>query len=249
MRILLVSDLHYSLPQFDWVAGAAPRFDLVVVAGDSLNIASAVPLDAQSVVVLRYLSLLDGATSLAVSSGNHDLTGPDGSGEQSALWLGRARTAGIATDGGSLRVGDTLVTICPWWDGPTGRDAVEAQLTADADRRPERWIWVYHWPPSGSPTCWTGTKDYGDADVGDWIDRFGPDLVLAGHVHQAPFTESGGWIDRLGDTWVCNAGHQIGRVPARVELDLEAGTARWVSLMGVEEADLRAPGPPDRTVF
>ena len=89
MRILLVSDLHYSLPQFDWVVDAASRFDLVVVAGDSLNIASAVPLDAQSVVVLRYLSLLDGATSLAVSSGNHDLTGPDGSGEQSALWLGR----------------------------------------------------------------------------------------------------------------------------------------------------------------
>ena len=91
MRILLVSDLHYSLPQFDWVVGAAPGFDLVVVAGDSLNIASPVPLDAQSVVVLRYLALLDDVTTVAVSSGNHDLTGPDTAGEQSALWLASAR--------------------------------------------------------------------------------------------------------------------------------------------------------------
>ena len=54
MRILLVSDLHYTLPQFDWVVRSAPRFDLVVLAGDHLDISSAVSLDAQSVVVLRY---------------------------------------------------------------------------------------------------------------------------------------------------------------------------------------------------
>ena len=60
MRILLVSDLHYTLPQLDWVVRAAPGFDLVVLAGDSLDISSIVPLEAQSVVVLRYLSLLTG---------------------------------------------------------------------------------------------------------------------------------------------------------------------------------------------
>ena len=57
MRILLVSDLHYTLPQFDWVVSVAPAYDLVVLAGDSLDISSAVPLDVQSVVVLRYLEL------------------------------------------------------------------------------------------------------------------------------------------------------------------------------------------------
>src|SRR5262249_25737437 len=40
MRGLLVSDLHYALRQFDWVQAAARRFDLVVVAGDSLDISS-----------------------------------------------------------------------------------------------------------------------------------------------------------------------------------------------------------------
>jgi Icc-related predicted phosphoesterase len=249
MRILLVSDLHYSLPQLDWVVGAAPEFDLVVVAGDSLNIASAVPLDAQSVVVLRYLALLDGVTTVAVSSGNHDLTGPDAAGEQSALWLAGAREAGIATDGGSLVVDDTLVTICPWWDGPVGRRAVADQLAADAARRPARWVWVYHWPPLGSPTCWTGRKDYGDTELGAWIAEFSPDLVLSGHVHESPFKEDGSWVDRIGTTWVCNAGHQMGRVPARVEIDLAADSARWCSLMGTEVVDLSATSVPARTVF
>jgi len=248
MRILLVSDLHYGLPQLDWVVEAAARFDLVVVAGDSLNIASPVPLDAQSVVIRRYLSLVAEATTLVVSSGNHDLTGPDANHEQSALWLAEA-PAGVTTDGGSLLVEDTLVTVCPWWDGPVGRETVAAQLASDAVRRPARWIWVYHWPPLGSPTCWTGRRSYGDTELGAWIEEFAPDMVLAGHVHQSPFTEDGSWIDRIGTTWVLNAGKQIGHVPARIELDLETGTARWSSLLGVEEADLTSGRVPARTVF
>jgi Icc-related predicted phosphoesterase len=30
MRLLLVADLHYSLPQFDWVLELAADFDVVV---------------------------------------------------------------------------------------------------------------------------------------------------------------------------------------------------------------------------
>ena len=56
MRLLLVSDLHYNLPQLDWVVQAAPRFDLVVLAGDCLDVSSPVPLDVQTVVLRRYLA-------------------------------------------------------------------------------------------------------------------------------------------------------------------------------------------------
>jgi Icc-related predicted phosphoesterase len=249
VRILLVSDLHYTLPQLDWVVRRAPAFDLVVLAGDHLDISSPVPLDAQSVVILNYLKLLQTAGRVAVSSGNHDLTGPDANGEQSAVWLAAARAAGVPTDGDSLRIGDTLVTICPWWDGPIGRAALEARLAADAARRPARWIWVYHWPPLGSPTCWTGRRDYGDADVRDWIVAFKPDLVLTGHVHEPPFKPKGAWADRIGPTWVFNAGRQIGPVPAHIEIDLNAGSASWFSMMGVEDLRLADLTAPERTVF
>jgi len=249
VRILLASDLHYTLPQLDWLVRAAPSFDLVVLAGDHLDIASAVPLDAQAIVLLRYMALLRAAAPLAVGSGNHDLTGPDARGEQAALWLPEARSAGVSIDGDSLIVGDTLITVCPWWDGPAGRAALDERLAADGARRPARWIWVYHWPPLGSPTCWTGKRHYGDADVAAWIAQHRPDIVLAGHVHEPPFKPTGAWADRVGDTWVFNAGRQIGPVPAHIVLDLDAGTASWRSLLGQESLRLDAAAAPARSVF
>ena len=249
MRILLVSDLHYSLRQFDWVVQVAASYDLVVVAGDSLDISSTVSMDAQAIVILKYLSLLKARGQVAVSSGNHDLTGPDEQGEQAALWLAGARQAGVPTDGDSLLLADTLVTICPWWDGPLGRIALEQQLAADALRRPARWIWVYHWPPLGSPTCWTGKRYYGDADVAAWIAHYAPDVVLTGHVHQPPFKPDGAWADRIGASWVFNAGNQIGPVPSHIEIDLAAGSACWRSLLGEETLELAASAGPARTVF
>lgn len=249
MRLLLVSDLHYTLPQFDWVVREAPRHDLVVLAGDQLDIGSPVPLHAQALVVLRYAAMLAAAGRVAISSGNHDLTAPDGHGEQAAAWLGAARLHGAATDGDALRLGDTLVTVCPWWDGPVGRAALERQLAADAARRPARWVWVYHWPPAGSPTCWTGTRHHGDPDLAGWIEQHRPDVVLTGHIHQPPFRPEGAWADRLGPTWVFNAGRQIGPVPAHVTLDFDRGEAVWRSLAGEERVRLDAAARPPRTVF
>jgi len=227
---------------------AAPRFDLVVLAGDSLDISSAVPLDAQAVVILRYLSLLKAAAPVVIASGNHDLTGPDERGEQCALWLAAARAAGVPTDGDSWQADDTLVTVCPWWDGPHGRAALDAKLTADATRRPARWLWVYHWPPLGSPTCWTGRRHYGDTELGGWIERHRPDFVLSGHVHEPPFKPAGAWADRIGSTWVFNAGRQIGPVPAHIEIDLARGSATWRSLLGEEALRLTDSAAPARTL-
>jgi len=248
MRILLVADLHYSLRQFDWVVGAAPSFDLVVLAGDHLDISSSVALDAQIVVVLRYFTLLQSAGGLAVSSGNHDLTGADANGEQSALWLRDARALGVPTDGESLLFGDTLITVCPWWDGPVGRDAVAALLARDAARRPSTWVWVYHWPPAQSPTCRTARGFYGDEELSAWIEQHRPDVVLAGHVHDPPFRPDGAWADRIGDTWVFNAGRQIGATPTRIELDLDRREATWVSLLGSEYLSLSDVAAPPRSV-
>jgi len=108
---------------------------------------------------------------------------------------------------------------------------------------------VYHWPPLGSPTCWTGKRHYGDADVAAWIAQHRPDIVLAGHVHEPPFKPTGAWADRVGDTWVFNAGRQIGPVPAHIVLDLDAGTASWRSLLGQESLRLDAAAAPARSVF
>ena len=73
MRCFFVADLHYSLPQFDWVLQAAGRYDVLVLAGDALDLGSIVDFRAQTLVVRKYLERLASVTRLIVYSGNHDL--------------------------------------------------------------------------------------------------------------------------------------------------------------------------------
>jgi Icc-related predicted phosphoesterase len=239
MKLLVVSDLHYRLRQFDWIAArardGAPAIDVVVVAGDLLDIRSAVPLNTQAVAVTAALRSMGRDVVVLTASGNHDLDGRDDSGEKSARWLARAGADGVHVDGTSVVVDDTLFSICPWWDGEHGRKRVGAQLAADAARRPGRWVWVYHAPPAGSPLAWDGNRDYGDEPLVRWVDDFGPDVVLSGHIHQAPFVHGGAWSDRIGTTWLFNPGHQPGPVPTYLLIDLDAGTAQWSSATEREE--------------
>ena len=240
MKWLVVSDLHYALRQYDWVCEVASDFDLVVIAGDLLDLRSVVPIEAQSVAVTAQVGRIGARGRLAACSGNHDLDGRDDAGEKSAGWLQAARADQVLVDGDTAEVGDSLVSVCGWWDGPAGRAALELRLEAEAPRARAkgRWAWVYHAPPTGSPLTWDGRRAYGDDALAEWIERFHPDLVLAGHIHQSPFTADGGWADRIGETWVFNPGRQPGPVPAHVVLELGAGTASWYSLEGVEHRDL-----------
>jgi Icc-related predicted phosphoesterase len=251
MRILAVGDVHYDLRQLDWLLAHAAEFEMVILVGDLLDVSSTVPLDAQVPVALRYLERLASRCPTAVCSGNHDLTGNDPDGERSALWLADAEAQGLVVDDGSLTVGDALVSVWPWWDGPIGRARLEAQLTAQADRRAAegersgvgtRWIWVYHWPPPDLPVSWVGTKSYGDADLAGWVERFRPDLVLTGHVHESPWLDGGSWIASSGPTTIVNAGRQIGSEPSRIVIDLDEWTATWTSH---EETAVHHLGSPE----
>ena len=241
MRILLVSDLHYALPQLDWVLSVAGEHDLVVVAGDLLDISSFVEPDAQIAVVVEYLTRLADRTTVVACSGNHDLNNTNEHDERAAPWLAAAARAGVFVDGSRVETPEMLITVCAWWDGPRTRDDVDRQFATDAalvgDRR---WLWVYHAPPGASPTSWTGQRHYGDDELVAWIEQYHPSLVFTGHVHQAPFVPDGGWLDRIGSTTVFNAGRQPGPEPTRIEIDTDAGTARWSSYEGVDERELAA---------
>ena len=227
MRILVVSDLHYRLPQFDWLVEASQQADAVVIAGDLADVVSMVPHDVQTVVIARYLKRLAERTTVLVASGNHDLDGPGRHGEQVAMWLRRLEQTGLHVDGSSVDVGDTRFTVCPWWDGPMTRDEVGIQLARAAVDRPARWVWTYHAPPAGTPLCHDGRRTFPDHDLAEWIAQHRPDFVFCGHIHQSPWARDGSWHARLGDTWVFNAGKQIGPVPAHITLDTDAGTADW----------------------
>lgn len=248
MRCLIVADLHYSLPQFDWLVSAAPLFDAVIFAGDALDVGSAVDVRAQIVVVKKYLALLTGATRVMLCSGNHDLDERSAEGEKIARWIGEVRELGVVCDGDDVTVGDTLFSVYPWWDGPKTKEQLEAQLAAAAATKPQRWVWVHHAPPAESPVSWGGKRFFGDVDLVGWIARYRPAMVISGHVHQSPFIPDGSWYDRAGETWTFNTGRQPGRPPTYIVLDgeraywLAAAEAQWIDLA----AQLTRPAAPVR---
>jgi Icc-related predicted phosphoesterase len=241
MRCLLVADIHYSLPQYDWVVGESHKYDVLILAGDHLDVSSGVDCRAQSIVVEKYLDLLRERTRLIVCSGNHDLDTRDDAGEKVSRWVANLRRKDIATDGDNLFIDGVLFTVCPWWDGPVARERVGALLEEASGLRQGPWYWVYHAPPHGSPVSWTGSRSLGDAPLSEWIGIYCPDVVFSGHVHQSPFVREGSWVDRIGNTWVFNAGHQYGSPPAHVAFDTEANEAVWLSAAGIQSVLLGDP--------
>lgn len=240
MRILFVADLHYALKQFDWLLARAGDYDLAIIGGDLLDLASPLDQDVQIAIVEKYLGLLGQKCLLAVSSGNHDGDNRNAADESVADWLQQWRATGVHVDGEGFDLGDWRVSVCPWWDGETSRAELECFLEREAAvARGRRWLWVHHAPPVGAKTCWTGKKFAGDPALKGWIERFRPEIVLSGHIHNSPFYEAGSWIDRLGSTWVFNPGRQIGPEPAHIALDLDSMTAEWTSLEGRSVRDLR----------
>ena len=131
--------------------------------------------------------------------------------------------------------------MCPWWDGPLVKQRIEDQLRNAAAKRLKRWVWVHHAPPANSPTSWGGKRFFGDVELVQWIERYRPSMVISGHVHQSPFIPDGSWFDRLGETWVFNAGLQPGRPPVYIVLDIDEGEAFWLSAEAAQSIDLKAP--------
>ena len=240
MKMLFVADLHYTLKQFDWLAANAGGFDVVVIGGDLLDLGSALTIDVQIVVVEKYLARLSQRTKVLVSSGNHDGDARSAADESICRWLHDAKAEQLFVDGDTVETGGALITICPWWDGPESRTQLEKLLAQDAARPKSKWIWIHHAPPEGSPVSWAGKKFGGDEFLVQWIQQYQPDLVLCGHIHNAPFLAKGSWIDRLGRTWVFNPGKQIGPNPTYLLFDLEKMSVEWVSLEGqvVQQLDL-----------
>ncbi len=238
VRYLVSSDLHYTLPQLDWIAEQAPEFDAVVLAGDHLDAAGHADLHAQIALITAYLGELAALTTVIANSGNHDLTSRRDDGEKAALWMSRINPR-VVGDGRHVRVGDDLVSACAWWEGPETKAELQAQLEADsAVERAGRWIWVYHSPPDASPTSWSGRRHFGDDVLNALIEEHSPDVVLTGHVHEAPFRPDGSWHDRFGSTLVLNAGRQDGPVPAHLIIDTGADEIAWWSFEGHGELAL-----------
>ncbi len=238
MRILAIADLHYALRQFDWVGEQLEGYDLLVLAGDLLDLGSPVELDVQELVVRKYLRRFASQRMLLSSSGNHDIHETLASGERAASWMEALNAPNLRPDYESHERDGVLFSICPWWDGPQTREKTEQRLKEDAAKSKHTWIWLHHNPPAGTPIAWTGKEFGGDVVAMEWIRNYQPDFVFSGHIHNAPFYSAGSWHTTIGKSVVFNAGKQPGGEPTHIILDLKARRAEWQSIEGGETLDL-----------
>ena len=190
MRILLVSDLHYTLKQLDWVVVGRgrlrprrggrrpPRHRLVRRARRADRRRARVPRPHGRRRPRSSRARATTTSTPATSSASAPRCGS----------TARAR-AGVLVDGARIATDDVLVTVCPWWDGPRTREQVDRALAADAagGRRPHRGSGCTTRRPTSrrragpaSATTATPTSTRGST-------QHQPDLVLCGHVHQSPF--------------------------------------------------------------
>jgi len=241
MKILHVADLHYTLKHYDWLLKEAHKYDLVVMAGDMLDIVSPVNQPTQILVVQKYIKRIVAHTKLIVSSGNHDGDHRSEHDESHADWLKRARSSGAYIDGECMSHDGILFSVFPWWDGPVSRGQVNAQMETDAAKQKDRWIWIHHAPPQDSPTAYTRKGHFGDENLRGKIVRYQPDMVLCGHIHQAPFYPHGSWVDQIGKTWIFQNGKAVGDFPAHSIIDLDEEVAVWISPYEQEKISLATP--------
>jgi Icc-related predicted phosphoesterase len=238
MRILVVADIHYSLPQFDWLEKTAEEVDLLIIAGDLLDLAGFADLDTQIVVVRKYLDRIRAKTKLFVCSGNHDGDERNEGDEVVAKWLQKARRENLFVDGDGYDFGSGRITVLPWWDGPITKQQMIAILDRENQESKTNWLLIHHAPPNESPISRVRDSDQGDAYFRETLHRLKPDFAFSGHIHNPPFSDKGSWIDKIGPTWVFNPGKQLGPFPSHILIDLEEMKAQWVSVYGVEEVDL-----------
>ena len=238
MRILITADLHFNRPQIEWLAQSAPGFDLVVIAGDLLDIAGQQSVPDQINEVRVNLTHLRTLGPLVVASGNHDASRNFAEGEAYAGWIEDLSALGITPDGSGCDFGSDRVTVCPWWNGSHLREKMIAHLAREAALVRGRWIWVHHAPPRGSRIAWTRRGDAGDPYLSKLIGTYQPAIVICGHIHDAPFQANGHWCERLGQTWVFNPGRQPGAQPASIVLDLAAGMAEYCNIEGRQTIQL-----------
>jgi DNA repair exonuclease len=241
MRCLVVADLHYSLPQFDWLLSAAPHFELVIFAGDALDVGSLVDFRAQIVVVRKYLTLLSGITRVILCSGNHDLDerSPGGRKDLAMDRRGpRARRCLRRRQPDHRRHSFHGLSVVGW----TACEAADRQpasrgcrSAAEAmDLGPSRAAGEFPGELGRQALLRRRRTRAMDRELPAFDGDLGPRASIA-------FISDGSWFDRLGATWVFNTGLQPGRPPVYIVLDIDDGRAFWLSAASEQCIDLNGP--------
>ncbi len=234
MKVLCTADLHGNRQWFKWVLENSPRFDLVVLPGDFVDGYDKRDLPIVLGEVEEFFKELEKVgVPVLFCSGNHDdgikrtsnplHTWTDGLKKPNKIW-GNG-------DMGTLTIHGQDILFSCHQDNEFRKEPVTLKLEKDFEKGHELaqvtglpWLVVHHNPPD---QCLVSKGDMGGSLIlKKLIERFQPDFVFSGHLHQAPL--AGDCVDHIGSTVCFNAGFRAKALtPNRLELDLRSRTGNW----------------------
>jgi len=205
MRILHTADIHFRLDWLEWISRQSGDYDVLVVAGDLLNMfpREATPLHKQARVVGDWLKTL--RKPAVVCTGNHDIwmTEPRVSTDIFAEggWLQLCKRTGLVVDGQGADIHGERFAAVKWGeaDWPDGASII-----------------VCHAPPSETRVSTNAEGGgWGDFEISARLQEKRPKYVLSGHVHD-PMA----WVTLEGASYCFNPGCDFkAREPNHIVID------------------------------
>ena len=220
MKLLHVSDLHFRAPWFDWVAGHAPDFDAVCIAGDLLDMfrTDQTSLRTQATWVRDWIRAYSGP--LFVCTGNHDWWDERGGVDNDAFggWLDKMQSTTVTVDGHWATCAGYQIYCQPYGAPVFWPEACVG-----------KWILLQHVPPALAATAVGAGGDVrnGCADLAGTLTaaQRPPWIVLSGHLHKPK-----SWRGSCGPAWSLNPTFDgDASYPNHIIIDTDAGTLTWVS--------------------
>lgn len=234
MKVLCTADLHGNSQWFQWVIDHASKFDLVVLPGDFVNGYDKRDLSIVLVEVDEFFKKLEQVgVPVLFCSGNHD-DGIKRISNPLHSWMDVLKKPNKIWgngDIGTLPINGRDILFSCHQDNEFGKDPVTRKLEEDFEKAHKLtqvtglpWIVVHHNPPD---QCLVSKGNMGGSLIlRKLIERFQPDFVFSGHLHQAPL--AGDCVDHIGSTVCFNAGFRAkAESPNRLELDLRSRTGSW----------------------
>jgi Icc-related predicted phosphoesterase len=217
MKILHVSDLHFTKHWYHWLSNEAPAHDLLVISGDLLDLHNVTAHSKQIQWVSQWID--SHPRPVCVCSGNHDLEW-DARTERwtPAYWLRAFDNPLVRGDGQRVMLdGLSLLTI----------SCTTRPKGAPAD------IWVVHAPPTNTAVARRPSgRDAGDPDLVASVRSHTPRVVLAGHVHDPIH-----WHERTESTLYLNPGHTAGApFPNHIILQTQDMSCRFFADQNSDES-------------
>jgi Icc-related predicted phosphoesterase len=245
MKLLLTADLHFRIDWFRWLIEQGPRYDLVCIAGDLLDMFEVESTKEQAREVGRLIRELADIVPVAVCSGNHDNAGRLVSHDRASLYewfIDLGAHSKITTDGSTQKLEKLIVTTIPYHCSKEQKSIWLDRGSTIRRQTGKPWIVLHHVPPK---TTLSGSGE--ESEAAELLAPYRPDYFVSGHDHAFPYTSGQSWNQRLGEARLLVPGQLLrAPFPNYVNLDTESGENSWHT---TSEAWIQANGLHDHLLL